>query len=62
MENKEETYLIYVLEDGETWTMKKPLADRIRPESLKDFLGQNQVIGEGKLLKKAIHSQFPQIL
>jgi len=31
-----------------------PLADRMRPESLGDFLGQEEIIGQGKLLKQAI--------
>jgi len=31
-----------------------PLADRIRPERLKDFLGQEKIIGPGKPLRKAI--------
>jgi len=33
-----------------------PLADRMRPETLEDFLGQDEVIGEGKLLREAIKS------
>ena len=33
-----------------------PLADRIRPESLDDFLGQEEIVGEGKLLRQAIKS------
>lgn len=31
-----------------------PLADRIRPESLDDFVGQKQILGEGSILRKAI--------
>ena len=31
-----------------------PLADRIRPERLEDFLGQEKIIGQGKPLRKAI--------
>lgn len=31
-----------------------PLADRLRPENLNQFLGQEEVVGEGKLLRKAI--------
>ncbi|HBY58054.1 MAG TPA: AAA family ATPase [Candidatus Atribacteria bacterium] len=31
-----------------------PLADRIRPERLEDFLGQEEIIGPGKPLRKAI--------
>jgi putative ATPase len=33
-----------------------PLADRIRPQILADFLGQEEIIGEGKLLRQAIES------
>jgi len=33
---------------------KIPLADRIRPSSLDDFLGQDEIVGENKLLRKAI--------
>ncbi len=33
-----------------------PLADRIRPETLKDLLGQDEIIGQGKLLRQAIES------
>ncbi|TFG35955.1 MAG: replication-associated recombination protein A [Parcubacteria group bacterium] len=41
----------------------KPLADRMRPGSLADFLGQDEVIGEGKLLRKAIESdQLPSMI
>ncbi len=31
-----------------------PLADRMRPEALEDFLGQEEIIGPGKLLRQAI--------
>ncbi|GAI71912.1 unnamed protein product, partial [marine sediment metagenome] len=31
-----------------------PLADRIRPERLEDFLGQEKIVGPGKPLRKAI--------
>ena len=34
----------------------KPLADRMRPESLDDFLGQDEIVGKGKLLRQAIES------
>lgn len=38
--------------------MKKniPLADRMRPKNLEEFLGQEEVVGRGKLLRKAIES------
>lgn len=31
-----------------------PLADKMRPEKLEDFLGQEEVVGKGKLLRQAI--------
>ena len=34
----------------------QPLADRIRPDCLDDFLGQEELVGKGKLLKQAIES------
>jgi putative ATPase len=34
----------------------KPLADRIRPLDLDNYLGQEEIIGEGKLLRQAIKS------
>jgi putative ATPase len=33
-----------------------PLADRIRPETLADFLGQDEIIGAKKLLRQAIEA------
>lgn len=40
-----------------------PLADRIRPENLDEFLGQESIVGEGKLLRKAIESDnLPSII
>lgn len=34
--------------------MKVPLPDRIRPQSLNEYIGQEHLVGEGKLLRKAI--------
>ncbi|MDD4901072.1 MAG: replication-associated recombination protein A [Patescibacteria group bacterium] len=31
-----------------------PLADRMRPEILEDFLGQDEIVGKGKMLRQAI--------
>ncbi len=31
-----------------------PLADRIRPQTLEEFLGQEEILGETKLLREAI--------
>lgn len=33
---------------------KQPLADRVRPEKLEDFLGQEEIVGKGKMLRQAI--------
>lgn len=37
-------------------TKKSPLADRMRPQNLDEFIGQDEVIGEGKMLRMAIES------
>ncbi len=40
-----------------------PLADRMRPETLDQFLGQEEVIGDNKLLRKAIElDQLPSMI
>ncbi|KKU52246.1 MAG: Recombination protein MgsA [Candidatus Moranbacteria bacterium GW2011_GWE1_49_15] len=36
--------------------IKKPLADRMRPQDLEDFVGQEHIVGEGKMLRKIIES------
>lgn len=35
---------------------KKPLADRMRPENFEEYVGQEHIIGEGKLLRRAIQA------
>jgi len=35
---------------------KTPLADRMRPQKFEDFLGQDEILGTGKLLRRAIES------
>ncbi|MFZ6035859.1 MAG: replication-associated recombination protein A [Patescibacteria group bacterium] len=39
-----------------TLRTEAPLADRIRPETLADFVGQEGIIGTGKILRKAIEN------
>ncbi|MDO8261334.1 MAG: replication-associated recombination protein A [Candidatus Magasanikbacteria bacterium] len=39
-----------------TNNIQKPLADRMRPENLAEYFGQDQVVGEGKLLRQAIQA------
>ena len=33
-----------------------PLADRMRPRTLDEFIGQSQIVGRGKLLRRAIEA------
>ena len=35
-------------------TGRKPLADRMRPKSLEDFVGQEHILGEGRLLRRLL--------
>ncbi|MFZ3058070.1 MAG: replication-associated recombination protein A [Minisyncoccales bacterium] len=37
-----------------TLNINNPLADRMRPETLEEFLGQDEIVGEKKLLREAI--------
>ncbi len=42
---------------------KRPLADRMRPRSLEEFLGQEHLLGEGKVLRHAIEKdQIPSMI
>ena len=40
-----------------------PLADRLRPQTLADFVGQKNLIGENKLLRQAIEKdEIPSMI
>lgn len=40
-----------------------PLADRLRPETLDEFVGQEAIVGEGKILRQAIESdEVPSLI
>jgi putative ATPase len=40
-----------------------PLADRLRPDNLKDFVGQQEVVGKGKLLRQAMEKdEIPSMI
>jgi putative ATPase len=44
-------------------TNQSPLADRMRPKSLKEFQGQGHLVGEGKILKNLIEGdKIPSLL
>ncbi len=36
--------------------MSRPLAERMRPQTLEDYIGQSHLVGEGAVLRKAIES------
>jgi len=38
-------------------TLAKPLAERVRPENLDEFIGQEHLVGEGAILRKAIENK-----
>ncbi len=40
-----------------------PLADRVRPQSLNDFVGQDHLVDKGKILREIIHSkELPSLI
>ena len=39
-----------------TQTNKIPLADRMRPKTLGDFIGQEKLLGQGRILRKAVET------
>lgn len=40
-----------------------PLADRIRPSNFKEFVGQETIVGEGKILRRAIaNNKLPSLI
>jgi len=42
---------------------KAPLADCMRPETLEDFVGQDEIIGVGKMLRKAVEvDEIPSMI
>lgn len=41
----------------------KPLAERMRPDTLKDYVGQEHLVGEGAILRKSIQNgQLPSMI
>lgn len=51
---KQDTDLFQQLHQGQS--KMNPLADRMRPKSLAEFVGQEHILGQGKVLRKAIES------
>lgn len=42
--------------ENKTYNQNRPLADKMRPENLNEFIGQEHLVGEGKVLRKAIEN------
>ena len=42
-------------------TPPRPLPDRIRPQSLDDFVGQTHLVGEGRPLRKMIAVSYTHL-
>lgn len=38
------------------WNMGEPLAERMRPRTLNDYVGQKQLVGEGAVLRKMVEA------
>lgn len=51
------TQQLDIFSSGNIKHQHAPLADRMRPTTLDEILGQNKLIGPGKLLRRAIESQ-----
>jgi len=47
----------------ELFEREAPLADRMRPRTIEEFVGQDHLLGEGKILRQAIQSdQLPSMI
>ena len=43
--------------DSATSTTRAPLADRMRPQTINEFVGQTQLVGEGRVLRRLIEGR-----
>ena len=46
--------LFDVAKENRETAESKPLAERMRPNSLREFIGQGQILEDGSLLRRAI--------
>jgi putative ATPase len=54
---------LFVENEEKALKEKAPLADRMRPEALEDFVGQDEIIGVDKMLRKAIEvDEIPSMI
>ncbi len=52
--NKEQSNLFSLAENQTEILKNAPLSARMRPQTLEEYVGQNHILGEGKLLSRAI--------
>ncbi|MCR8655755.1 replication-associated recombination protein A [Paenibacillus endoradicis] len=45
---------LFTMDEDQPTTQHKLLADRMRPQQLDEYIGQEHIVGEGKLLRRAI--------
>lgn len=54
---------LFEKEAKELFEREAPLADRVRPRTIEEFVGQDHLLGEGKVLRQAIQSdQLPSMI
>ena len=51
---KDETGELFESEDREEGRERRPLAERMRPRSLEEVVGQEHLLGPGKVLREAV--------
>ncbi len=55
--------MLGLFESGSGGTVREPLAARMRPRTLDEFVGQEQIVGPGRALRRAIESdQLPSMI
>jgi putative ATPase len=47
---------LFSFKEGSSDSLKRPLANRMRPRKIQEFIGQEHIAGEGKLLRRAIEA------
>ena len=54
---------LFEMKERDSLERVAPLADRMRPRTLEEFVGQNHLLGEGKILRQAIETdQLPSMI
>lgn len=54
---------LFEMKERDSLGREAPLADRMRPRTLEEFVGQNHLLGEGKILRQAIETdQLPSMI